>query len=623
MATTTEAPESEQPATDHDHWWDAVDPWTTVAAIVAIVLTLLVMWPLVDLGRTALELDWRPSGDWAAIVVRTEDVGSLWPLVGPYSRFGWNHPGPLLFWLLSVPYHLFGGRPESILAATAALNAVTVAAIAAVAWRRGRLPLVALTMLTTAILFHALGPVLLRDPWNPYVTLLPLALFVLLAWSVADGDHWMWPPLVFVASVELQSHIGYLPLLLVVLAAAVLMAWRRRAIAPLLPTDPRWRRLLVTLCIVVLVACWSPVLVDQFTGTGNVGNVIGWFTSPDGSAAGFGTALDEMAGQLRILDAPWLGAKELAGPDGQLLGASASAVLVPFAAMGLAIWATVRLRADSALRFLLLTTALAAAGFLATARVIGPVFNWIVRWWWVIAALWWLSIAWAAWTILLRFVRSEDLRRGLTTALAAVAALWILAAVTPVVDRSASAVAPNAATSEVLGNFIEPVVEAVRDSGPVLVETTGSVRGDYGDAIRYALERAGIDVAVPPELVTHFGPERSTDERVPRSVLWVVSADAIETYRSDASMIELGGWDPLTPSERAAWRIEQRELQRQLRAAGRPDLALALGTGAGGVDSEGIGLDGVDEELLGRVEAVRRRGDPVAVFLSTATPQAR
>ena len=621
--TATEQTDPERSAVDSDHGRCTIDPWAAASAVVAVVLTLLALWPLFDLGRTALDLDWRPSGDWAAIVLRTEDVGSLWPLVGPYSRFGWNHPGPLLFWLLSIPYHLFGGRPESILAATALLNAVTVAAIAAVAWRRGRLPLVALTMLTTAILFHALGPVLLRDPWNPYVTLLPLALFVLLAWSVADGDHWMWPPLVFVASVELQSHIGYLPMLAVVITAAAVMAWRRRASTPLLPPDPRARRVLLAVGATVLVICWLPVLVDQFTGTGNVGTVIGWFASPDGAAAGFGTALEEMAGQLQVLDAPWLGAKELAGPDGQLLGASASALLLPFAAMGLAIWATVRLRADSALRFLLLSTALAAAGFLATARVIGPVYNWIVRWWWVIAALWWLSVAWAAWTVLLRFVRSEDLRRGLTTALAAVAALGILGAVTPIVDRSAGAVAPNAATSEVLGNFLEPVVDAVLDAGPVLVETTGSVRGDYGDAIRYALERAGVDVAVPPELVTHFGPERSTDERMPRSVLWVVSADAIETYRSDASMIELGGWDPLSPSERAAWRIEQRELQRQLRAAGRPDLALALGTGTGGVDSEGIGLDGVDEELLGRVEAVRRRGDPVAVFLSTATPQAR
>ena len=599
-----------------DRWWD--DPWTIATVLVATALTALALWPLWDLVHTALDLHWNPSGDWAAIVLRTDDVGRLTPLVGPYSRFGWNHPGPWLFWLLSVPYHVFGGRPESVLAAAAFLNGVTVIAISLVAWRRGRLLLVALTMGSVAILFHALGPVLLRDPWNPYLTLLPLALIVLLSWSIADGDPWMWIPLAFVASVEVQSHVGYLPMIVTTIAMATLLAWRRRSECPLFPTSTTARRVLFVGVGAVLLACWLPVVIDQVWGTGNAWNVADYFLSSGGRSAGLGTAIEEMAGQLRVLGAPWLGAKELADANGQLLGASAWALVAPFAVMAASLWFAVRRRAGSAVRFQIVVLAATIGGFIATARVIGPIYDWIIRWWWVLACLWWLSILWSVWSAALTFVRSIDLRRALTTAVAAIATLVTLSAVTPVVRASHRAVAPNASTSEILKNFLQPVVDAVHDKGPVLVETTGSVRGDYGDAIRYALERAGVDVAVAPDLVTHFGPERSTDRRTPTAVLWVVSADAIAGFRADPSMVELGGWDPLTPTERAAYRVDERELQRQLRAAGRDDLAVALTNGGGGVDTQGLGLEGVDQTLLARVEAMRRKGDPVAVFLGPA-----
>ena len=83
-------------------------------------------------------------------------------------------------------------------------------------------------------------------------------------------------------------------------------------------------------------------------------------------------------------------------------------------------------------------------------------------------------------------------------------------------------------------------------------------------------------------------------------------------------MTYLGGWDPLTRDQRAEFFIDQSLLQDQLIAAGRVDLAEALTSGSGGVDTEAKGLDGVDSARLDRVEALRRKGDPVAVFLGPA-----
>jgi hypothetical protein len=148
------------------------------------------------------------------------------------------------------------------------------------------------------------------------------------------------------------------------------------------------------------------------------------------------------------------------------------------------------------------------------------------------------------------------------------------------------------------------------------VVATGSIRGDYGDALRLQLERAGIDVVAEDDMVSHLGPERSLSNRRPSGILWIVSADEIKLFRSDPNMSYLAGWDPLSPSERAQFFVDELELEQQLMAAGRADLAQALTNGSGGVDTEASGLDGVDQELLDHVESLRRKGDPVAIFRS-------
>src|SRR5207244_4933496 len=98
------------------------------------------------------------AGDQAIIELRTRDVGT-WdtPLVGPYSRFGGNHPGPLLFWLYAIPYRLTGGASWSLLAAPGILNLLAVAGALWIAWRTGRLEFTACLAAGIAVLVGNLG----------------------------------------------------------------------------------------------------------------------------------------------------------------------------------------------------------------------------------------------------------------------------------------------------------------------------------------------------------------------------------------------------------------------------------------------------------------------------------
>ena len=108
-------------------------------------------------------------------------------LIGSYSVKGWAHPGPLTFWLASPLFRLTGGDARALEWTAAAINMATVVALAAVAWRRGRWPLLVGVMALTTVLIHAIGPDLLIDLWNPHVPLLPFLLTVLLVWDAALG----------------------------------------------------------------------------------------------------------------------------------------------------------------------------------------------------------------------------------------------------------------------------------------------------------------------------------------------------------------------------------------------------------------------------------------------------
>ncbi len=595
--------------------------WPTGARLaLALVVAAVAAWPVVKAALAALDEQWRPTGDWAVLTLRVEDVGRLTPFVGPYSRFGWNHPGPLLYWVLAGPYHLLGDRPVSLLAATGLLNAAVVAATVVLAWRRGGLPLMLATAAAMGLLTQSIGPALLRDPWNPYVTVLPLALLTFLAWSVAEGDRWMWPALVGVGSFLVQSHVGYAAMVAAVAVAAVTIAWRRRATVPLLPRDRRSRRALVVVTAGVALLAWAPVVVDEVAGTGNLTEIVRYFASSDDQPAGAGVAIDQAALHLSVPDAPWLGHREQNGDDGAILGGPTRALLVPLAAFALALAAAARARRWPAVRFQAIVGALAVSGLVATSRITGPVFAYLVRWWWVIACLWWLSTVWSAGVALAHWAR---LPRTVRAAVPWLAAPVLVAVVLSTSVRTASgaedAATPDPSATEVLGHLLDPTVDALRGTGPVLVVATGSVWGTTADAVRLELERNGIEVAAPPQDSYRFGEERSADERPPVATVWVVSADSATQWLDHPEVTRVAGWDPLELPDRRQFLAEEAVLQQQLVAAGRDDLARALAVGGGGVDKEAIGLPGVDQDLLARIEQTRRKGDPVGIYLGPPT----
>lgn len=586
---------------------------------IGAALILITMWPALASARAALQHWWNPSGDWALLAMRVEDVGHVTPLLGPYSRFGWNHPGPLMFWLLALPYHLAGGQAEALLASTAWVNATALGGSVALAWRRGRLPLAALTAVALSILTHAIGPEQLRDPWNPYITILPLALLVFLVWSGVEGDRWAWPIAILVGSFIVQSHIGYLVIVAVVIVAAgVLVVVDRRRI-PILPSDPNHRRLLLATSVGAAVFCWLPVLVEQFAGSGNLTAIASYFLDSSDRPAGLHDALAQAAGQLPWPHAAWLGTLPSFGPDGALEGGDIAALFVPVllfaSALALALWR----RERSAARFQTLSGAAVLGGLLATSRITGPVFSYLVRWWIVLACLWWLSILWSLLRSVLSIrVPALQLRRWVPALVIIVGLIASWSISRPTARLAPAALPPEQSNSELLAGLLPPLIDELHDAGPVRVETIGSTWGTMADGVRFGLTHAGIPVVVDPEYAFKFGHFRADDPDEPNANVWVVHGDAVRIWLTLPNVQLVSIWDPLDAADRDVYAADEALLQLQLVAAGRDDLAAALSSGGGGVDTGSVGLPGVDQDLVNRVETIRRKGDPIAIFLTPA-----
>src|SRR5439155_25181474 len=174
-------------------------------------------------------------GDEAIIDMRVRDVfTSHTPLVGAYSR-GFNHPGPLLYWLLAPLSAITGGAAWAIMVGDALVQGVAIAACAWLGYRRGGLLLClgTLTALALAYSSFVFGAQFVQA-WNPNLAFPFFLLFLLQAWSLAIGSRWQLLGLVLTGTLLVQLHIGYLPLVAagIVWACTIVVVDRRRGRAP-------------------------------------------------------------------------------------------------------------------------------------------------------------------------------------------------------------------------------------------------------------------------------------------------------------------------------------------------------------------------------------------------------
>jgi len=195
--------------------------WRRLGMALLAVLGLLAIVSFAR-GTPAIVTD----SDFAVTELYTELATRGRLLVGPYSRFGWNHPGPLYFYVQAPFYAASGHRAAALYAVAVAINLIAVATLVWIVARTNRGPL--LVLVTAAcVVFAWRAPRFLASPWTGHVPILPGLTFIVLCAAVASGRPRLLPLAVVVASFITQTHASFVPMVGALSAIACVAVWRR------------------------------------------------------------------------------------------------------------------------------------------------------------------------------------------------------------------------------------------------------------------------------------------------------------------------------------------------------------------------------------------------------------
>jgi hypothetical protein len=568
-----------------------------LADVVARWTPLVVVAPILVATVLALHEGWTPTSDQAGQVSRIADVGTgHTPLVGPYSREGWSHPGPLVFWVTAPGYRLLG--PAGIMATIGLVNAVSAAAAVALARRAGG---AALAVAVTGVLLAAEASIEapgLVDVWNPYVGTIPLLVALLGLLAVAFGADGALPVVVVAASWALQSHLG--PVLVVLAAtaatAAILAARRHRPSA-------RW----LASAVGVGLLLWSGPIVDQLTADeGNLSAMVDYLRSPQ-ELQDTSIALDVAADHLGVVPA-WAGGDVASSLGG---GPAGWTLAVPVVGLILAGLGARRLghRRLGATVLVALVALVAAIG--ASTRIDFLQAAYLYRWTWAVGVLTWAVIATAAWRVVAGTARARSTRRVAPAVALVVVLIGVLVTASVVADPDA---VPLEGSSEAAADLLDQISDGLPPQGRYTVAVAGDQDlGAVATGVGVALDDAGYDVRFPPSFRDQMGDHRVTEDQS-RQTLAIVATSTIDDRPPTPGATLLAVFDRLTPAERA--RIGQLEDDvRDQVGLGPTDAVGALAFGR-----ESLLRRGADRATMDALRDLAERGPRYTVWLSASPP---
>jgi hypothetical protein len=359
----------------------------------------------------------------------------------------------------------------------------------------------------------------------------------------------------------------------------------------------------VVAAVVVGAVLWLPPITQQLFGSdGNLAAVVRHFRHPTEAAAGWRVGWGIMGTELGFPGA-WL-----AGGETGLLEVRTSSVLpallllLATGALGSLAW---RRGAASAGALAVLAIVASGIGVLGGSRVTGLVGSYLVRWWWVIAAVVWLSVLWSAWSL------PADARVRRVVAVVSCGALVVLSGT--LIVRAASTDVPNARDSTAIGELADELVAELDDgtSSYVVDWTDARDWGAVGAGVFLDLDRQGLPVVAAGRHAPTHGAWRTAAPDAGDGLVMIMGADDLARGAVPPAGAEVvARYEPLTR--------DQRERSEQLRveigdALGEPGWDETL------VDTrfgrQVLADRGVSPDLVDELAELRARGSAYTAYL--------
>ncbi len=206
------------------------------------------------------------DGDYAANSLSVEEAKDFRQLLGPYSRFGFHHPGPLIFYFRAATEKALASfelSPYSVHNISQfILNVLSVfLMLLLLSWHsRSVLTPVVFFVFLWAI-FQNIDPSLWFDTWGPYAVICSSALYVVSCAALMRGRSVGLIPLILTGSLILQTQVSTVAIV-PLLAVMSFLFYTKKAGAR------RWKYLL-WLSGVFLLVLWIPPLLDLISAEKN------------------------------------------------------------------------------------------------------------------------------------------------------------------------------------------------------------------------------------------------------------------------------------------------------------------------------------------------------------------
>jgi len=593
-----------------------------------VVVSLLAVTPIIVAVVALLSGDvWFPAGDMAQAELHMRGFFSNPPLVGAAGRivsdtgFQGSHPGPGL-WVAMLPVYLIGGRSShALLAAAASVHIVSVVLAVRLAFHRGGRLLAVLTAAASLIVIRASGPDFMVEPWNPWLAILPFAVFVFLIGEVvapiASAKHKKLSLIaaVIVGSYCLQCHAGYAVLVVGALLASIVVWVRdecRTTESKFLGVSKSWSKIRsgVLLGSFAMLVVWVPVFIDQWRRSpGNLSILWEHFVTPSEPTMSLSMAVRVIATQFNLFGL-WLSGP---GSDAPAEGwARYIGCILLIVLWAWATWRVKQIKQAAMLRWQLMMAGFVLLGSFSILRIFGPYYEYTVRWIWILSALTSITSIFFLVRTYQVLERLRRLRVSMRTLVAGTAVLVSGLLIMSSVQTADRVKLPGRTESRILADLIPKVVPKLhRDEkyllrmyDPYTLNATG-----FGSVLE--LERQGFDIGVESFQAAAALPHRVRFEDQVDQILWVVVGPAIKSADADPALTKLGESNPRSASEELLAQKLLSDIAQMLTDAGRGELVSTL-------ETPGASLIFAEPPLPDNIATVVRQlislGQPVAMY---------
>lgn len=578
---------------------------------VIIVATALVGAPALVAVGSLVGHDWYPTGDVSHTELMLRSIPRDFPLIGVAARVGddlnnqGSTPGASMAYILFPIYAVFLRSSVGMVVAVLTIHLVAVGSSIYVAGRLGGRWAAWSLVVTMALVIRALAPRFFLEPWNVWIPLFAFAVFIVLIWGVVLGRHGYLPVAVGVGMHCVQTHISYVPLITGVLAMVVALIlvrqWQSRSSTARVRTFTP-----LVISAAVFIVMWIPPIIEQLRpGAGNLARLWRHFSDPKEDTVGLNAAIKAMAGELNLAG-PFITGPGRAPYDSPNVWGFLGFIVVVLTGVVIA-WH----RKDRRIRALQGVLAFSTTvGLVATARVFGQFYDYVIRWMWVLALFWLAVSIWA----IIESVSGTALRRRLVAMISAVAigaASWGTVA-------SVGAQPPYVNDSRLVGGLAPLFEEMVDPDVDYLLRWHDPASlGGTGFGLLLEMEKRGVNLYVDSWAGAAARPHRvRTVEETELVLCLVVGPENIDRFGERPFVSELAQFDPRTEEERQESDRLRRKIEKFLHSTNQNDLLALLDSQYG--HTQILLSDDTDPELFEMLDRYSEIRLPGALF---AAPQ--